>query len=55
MVLNRFNIIVFLQIILIAPVGMLITISFGREFMLMTPAGLILLWLANIPKKFAID
>jgi len=48
MVLNRFNIIVFIQIILIALVGMLITISFGREFMLMTTAGLLLLWLGQI-------
>ena len=48
MVLNRFNIIVFIQIILIALVGMLITISFGREFLLMTTAGLILLWLGQI-------
>ena len=48
MVLNRFNIIVFLQIILIALVGMLITISYGREFMLMTTAGLFLLWLGQI-------
>ena len=48
MVLNRFNIIVFIQIVLIALVGMLITISFGREFMLMTTAGLILLWLGQI-------
>jgi len=48
MVLNRFNIIVFIQIILIALVGMLITISFRREFMLMTTAGLILLWMGQI-------
>ncbi len=48
MVLNRFNIIVFIQIILIALVGMLITISFGREFMLMTTAGLVFLWLGQI-------
>jgi len=48
MVLNRYNIIVFIQIILIALVGMLITISFGREFMLMTTAGLILLWVGQI-------
>ena len=48
MVLNRFNIIVFIQIILIALVGILITISFRREFMLMTTAGLILLWIGQI-------
>ncbi len=48
MVLNRFNIIVFVQIIFIALVGMLITIAFGREFMRMTTAGLILLWVGQI-------
>ena len=48
MVLNRFNIIVFIQIVLIALVGMLIVIAFGREFMLMTTAGLILLWVGQI-------
>jgi len=48
MVLNRFNIIVFIQIVLIALVGMLITISFGREFMRMTTAGLVLLWIGQI-------
>jgi len=48
MVLNRTSIIVFIQIILIALVGMLITISFGREYMLMTTAGLVLLWVGQI-------
>lgn len=48
MVLNRFNIFVLIQIILIALVGMLITIAFGREFMRMTTAGLICLWLGQI-------
>jgi len=48
MVLNRFNIIVFIQIILIAMVGMLITISLRREFMLMTTVGLILFWMGQI-------
>ena len=48
MVLNRFNIIVLIQIVLIALVGMLITISFGREFMRMTTAGLVLLWVGQI-------
>lgn len=48
MVLNRFNIIMFIQIILIAGVGMLITLSFGREYMQMTTAGLILVWTGQI-------
>ncbi len=48
MVLNRTSIVVFIQIILIAVVGMLITISFRREYMLMTTAGLVLLWVGQI-------
>jgi len=48
MALNRFNIWVLLQIILIAGVGMLIVISFGREYMLMTTAGLFLIWVGQI-------
>lgn len=48
MVLNRTSIVVFIQIILIALVGMLITISFRREYMLMTTAGLVLLWVGQI-------
>lgn len=48
MVLNRFKLLVFAQIILIALVGMLITISLQREFMLMTSAGLIVLWMGQI-------
>ena len=48
MALNRFNIIQLIQIILIALVGMLIVITFRREYMLMTSAGLILLWVGQI-------
>jgi nitrogen fixation/metabolism regulation signal transduction histidine kinase len=48
MALNRFNIIVFIQILLIALVGLLIVISFRREFMLMTTAGLSFLWVGQI-------
>jgi len=39
---------VFIQIILITLVGLLITISFKREYMLMTTAGLIFLWMGQI-------
>jgi len=48
MALNRFNIWVVLQIFLIAGVGMLIAISIQKEYMLMTTAGLIILWLGQI-------
>jgi nitrogen fixation/metabolism regulation signal transduction histidine kinase len=48
MVLNRFSFAVLIQIILIAGVGMLISISFGRQYMLMTTAGLLMLWIGQI-------
>jgi nitrogen fixation/metabolism regulation signal transduction histidine kinase len=48
MVLNRFSLLIFFQIVLIAVVGMLITISLQREFLLMTSVGLILLWIGQI-------
>ena len=48
MVLNRFNILVFVQILLIALVGMLISVSIRAEFLKMTTAGLILLWAGQI-------
>jgi len=48
MVLNRFNILVFVQILLIALVGMLIAVSIRAEFLKMTTAGLILLWAGQI-------
>lgn len=48
MALNRFNILVFVQIILIALVGLLITISFGREYFFMTTVGLIIIWVGQI-------
>jgi len=48
MALNRFNFMVFIQIVLIGLVGLLVTISFGQEYMLMTTAGLILLWVGQI-------
>jgi len=48
MVLNRFNILVFVQILLIALVGMLIVVAIREEFLKMTSAGLILLWAGQI-------
>lgn len=48
MVLNRFNILVFVQILLIALVGMLIAVSIRTEFLKMTTAGLILLWVGQV-------
>jgi nitrogen fixation/metabolism regulation signal transduction histidine kinase len=48
MVLNRFNILVFVQILFIALVGMLIAVSIRAEFLKMTTAGLILLWVGQI-------
>jgi nitrogen fixation/metabolism regulation signal transduction histidine kinase len=48
MVLNKFSLIVFIQIILIAFVGMLMLISLQQEFLRMTTAGLSLLWLGLI-------
>jgi len=44
MVLNRFNLLVFIQLILIAFVGILIVIALQKDFMIMTTAGLVLLW-----------
>jgi nitrogen fixation/metabolism regulation signal transduction histidine kinase len=48
MVLNRFSLLVLIQIILIAMVGMLLVISVRQEFMQMTTAGLALLWIGLI-------
>lgn len=48
MVLNRFNILVFVQILLIALVGMLIVVSTQAEFLKMTTAGLVLLWAGQV-------
>jgi len=48
MVLNKFNLFVLLQIVGIAGVGMLLTISLGGEYLHMTSAGLLLLWLGQI-------
>lgn len=48
MVLNKFNFFVLLQIVGIAAVGMLLTISLRGEYLRMTSAGLLLLWLGQI-------
>jgi signal transduction histidine kinase len=48
MVLNKFSLLVFIQIVLIAIVGLLLVISIQQEFMRMTTAGLGLLWLGLI-------
>lgn len=48
MVFNKYSLIAFIQIILIALVGVLIMISFQQEFMRMTTAGLVLLWFGLI-------
>lgn len=46
--MNRFNILVFVQILLIALTGMLIAVSIRAEFLKMTTAGLILLWAGQV-------
>jgi nitrogen fixation/metabolism regulation signal transduction histidine kinase len=48
MVLNRFSLIVLIQVILIAVVGLVMVISLQQEFLRMTSAGLLLLWLGLI-------
>jgi two-component system nitrogen regulation sensor histidine kinase NtrY len=48
MALNRFNIQVFIQILLIAAVGMLFALTIRKDFMQMTSAGLLILWIGQI-------
>ncbi len=48
MALNRTNILIFIQILLIALVGILFAFALTREYMLMTSAGLLLLWVGQI-------
>jgi len=48
MVLNRFSLLVLIQIVIIALLGLLILLSLQMEFMKMTTAGLILLWVGMI-------
>lgn len=48
MVLNRYTFLVFIQIIIIALVGLLIVLSIQKEFLKMTTAGLIFLWVGLV-------
>jgi nitrogen fixation/metabolism regulation signal transduction histidine kinase len=48
MVWNRFNILVLVQILLIALVGLLMTFSIRADFLKMTTIGLIILWVGQI-------
>ena len=45
---NRFNLLVLLQILGIAGTGMLVSLAMEQEFLRMTTAGLILLWVGQI-------
>ena len=48
MVLDRFNIGIIIQVLLIALVGILLTTVLAKDFMRMTSAGLLLLWIGQI-------
>lgn len=48
MALNRFNIFVFIQVLLIAGVGLLFSFAIQKDFMRMTSAGLLILWVGQI-------
>ena len=48
MVLNRFNINVFIQVLLIAGVGLLFSFAIQKDFMRMTSAGLLIIWVGQI-------
>jgi len=48
MVLNRFNIKVFIQVLLIAGVGLLFSFTIQKDFMRMTSAGLLVIWVGQI-------
>ncbi len=48
MVLDRFNISIFIQVMFIAIVGMLLTTAMTMDFMQMTAAGLLVLWIGQI-------
>ena len=48
MVLNRFNIYVFIQVLLIAGVGLLFSFAIQKDFMRMTSAGLLIIWVGQI-------
>jgi len=46
--LNRFNILVFIQILLIAAVSMLFAFTIRKDYMQMTSAGLLMIWIGQI-------
>jgi two-component system nitrogen regulation sensor histidine kinase NtrY len=48
MVLNRFNMYVFIQVLLIAGVGLLFSFAIQKDFLRMTSAGLLVIWLGQI-------
>ncbi len=48
MVLNRFNIYVFIQVLLIAGVGLLFSFAIQKDFMRMSSAGLLIIWVGQI-------
>ena len=48
MALNRFNIVVFIQILLIAGVSLLLALTIQKDFLQMTSAGLMIIWIGQI-------
>jgi len=46
--LNRFNMFVFIQVLLIAGVGLLFSFAIQKDFMRMTSAGLLIIWVGQI-------
>jgi two-component system, NtrC family, nitrogen regulation sensor histidine kinase NtrY len=48
MVLNRFNMYVFIQVLLIAGTGLLFSFAVRTDFMRMTSAGLLIIWVGQI-------
>ena len=48
MVLNRFNIYVLIQVLLIAGVGLLFSFAIQKDFMRMSSAGLLIIWVGQI-------
>jgi len=48
MVLNRFNIYVFIQVLLIAGTGLLFSFAIQKDFFRMTSAGLLIIWVGQI-------
>ena len=46
--MNRFNMYVFIQVLLIAGVGLLFSFAIQKDFMRMTSAGLLIIWVGQI-------